>query len=266
MFKSDEVIPQSYLTELLPSIVDLAREAGSAIMDCYCQLDPAVRFKQDGSPLTGADRKSHRVIVHGLSNLSPAWPILSEESEEIPFDRRALWDRFWLVDPLDGTKEILHKTGEFTVNIALVEQGTPILGVVYAPAMDSMYSAASGMGAFRTHAGLTSRIKATQPSGAFLRVLMSRSHCSNEESSTQLVHDAWQCGFTVMGSSLKFCRIAEGAADIYPRAGPTMEWDTAAAHCILVEAGGTLVDLNGNCMRYNKAKLRNLGFVARGAI
>ena len=257
---------ENWLVELLPRIVDLAKEAGQAILNVYAQADLVVKFKRDNSPLTQADLKSHRVIVDGLSSLSPDWPILSEESEEVPFDRRASWDRFWLVDPLDGTKEFLRRTGEFTVNIALVERGTPILGVVYAPVGDRMYFAARGAGAFKTHAGLISRLETTRPAKAIVRTVISRSHRSEEDGQEQFLQDGGQCEFIAMGSSLKFCLIAEGAADVYPRTGPTMEWDTAAAHCILVEAGGAITDLDGNSMRYNKPILLNPGFVARGAM
>lgn len=261
-----DIRTENWLAGLLPRVVDLAQEAGKAILSVYAQADLAVKLKQDNSPLTQADLQSHRVIVDGLSRLSPDWPILSEESEEVPFDRRALWDRFWLVDPLDGTKEFLHRTGEFTVNIALVERGAPILGVVYAPVVDGMYFATRGAGAFKTHAGLISRIETTRPAKAVLRTVISRFHHSQEKSLDQFVQDERQCEFIAMGSSLKFCLVAEGAADVYPRTGPTMEWDTAAAHCILVEAGGAITDLDGNSMRYNKPILLNPGFVARGAI
>jgi 3'(2'), 5'-bisphosphate nucleotidase len=257
---------ENWLVGLLPRIVDLAKEAGNAILNVYAQADLAVQYKQDNSPLTQADLKSHRVIVDGLSRLSHDWPILSEESEEVPFDLRASWDRFWLVDPLDGTKEFLRRTGEFTVNIALVECGTPILGVVYAPVVDRMYFAARGAGAFKTHGGLISRIETTRPAKAILRTVISHSDRSQRASLGQFVQDVGQCEFIAMGSSLKFCLIAEGAADVYPRTGPTMEWDTAAAHCILVEAGGAITDLDGNSMRYNKPVLLNPGFVARGAV
>ncbi len=260
-----DTMAQNWLVELLPRIVDLAKEAGQAILNVYAQADLAVKFKRDNSPLTQADLKSHRIIADGLSSLSSDWPILSEESEEVSFDRRASWDRFWLVDPLDGTKEFLRRTGEFTVNIALVERGTPILGVVYAPVLDRMYFAGRGAGAFKTHAGLSSRIE-TRPAKAILRIVISRSHRSQEESLEQFVQDGGQYEFIAMGSSLKFCLIAEGAVDVYPRTGPTTEWDTAAAHCILVEAGGTITDLDGNPLRYNKPNLLNPGFVARGAV
>ena len=261
-----DIRAENWLVRLLPRVVDLAKEAGQAILNIYAQADLAVEFKQDNSPLTQADLKSHRVIVDGLSGVSPDWPVVSEESEEVSFNRRGSWDRFWLVDPLDGTKEFLRHTGEFTVNIALVESETPVLGVVYAPVVDKLYFAARGAGAFKAHAGLISRIEATRPAGAILRTVISRSHRSPVESLGQFVQDGRECEFIAMGSSLKFCLIAEGAADLYLRTGPTMEWDTAAAHCILVEAGGAITDLDGNSMRYNKPVLLNPGFLARGAV
>lgn len=256
---------ENWLVELLPRIIALAEEAGNAILNLYTEADLQFRLKQDKSPLTQADVKSNSVIVNGLSSISPHWPILSEESEETSFDRRVFWDRFWLVDPLDGTKEFLRRTGEFTVNIALVERGNPILGVVYAPAMDGMYFAARGAGAFKTHAGLISPIKTMRPARAIPRAVISRSYCTQEERLDHFFHRE-QYLLIAMGSSLKFCLIAEGAADVYPRMGPTMEWDTAAGHCILVEAGGTVMDLNGNPVRYNKPILSNPSFVARGAV
>lgn len=261
-----DISADNSLVNLLPRVVDLAREAGNAIMKLYGRANLETSFKKDSSPLTQADFESHQIIIHGLFSLSPDWPILSEESEEAPFEKRASWNRFWLVDPLDGTKEFLQRTGEFTVNIALVEHGIPILGVVYAPIFDCMYFAMRDAGAFKMQGGLRSRIKTTRPEGSILRTVISRYHRSQEESLMAFVKDGRQCEFIVMGSSLKFCLIAEGAADMYPRVGPTMEWDTAAAHCILVEAGGAIADLDGNLIRYNKPVLVNPSFVASGAV
>ncbi|MGH9607854.1 MAG: 3'(2'),5'-bisphosphate nucleotidase CysQ [Terracidiphilus sp.] len=254
---------ESGLSELLPHVVGLAREAGQAIMKVYSDVNPAVEYKRDNSPLTQADLASHHVIVDGLARLPGAWPVLSEESKEVPFDRRSSWRRFWMVDPLDGTKEFLRGNGEFTVNIALIEGGAPILGVVYAPAIDKLYFAARGVGAFKADRGAVSPIRAAQAQSGARRVVVSRSHGSGEENLDRFADGARNCEFIPMGSSLKFCLVAEGAADLYPRTGPTMEWDTAAAHCVLEQAGGSIADLDGEPLTYNKPHLRNPGFLAK---
>lgn len=256
---------ENWLGELLPSVVAVAREAGQSILEVYDEAEPAVERKPDQSPQTAADLASHHVILNGLALLSPHWPVLSEESPAVPFVERMTWRHFWLVDPLDGTKEFLQRNGEFTVNIALMEDGAPILGVVYAPALDKLYFAARGAGAHKVDREITSPIRVARAGKTLLRTLVSRSHGCPEERLERFIHGAERCEFMVMGSSLKFCLVAEGAADFYPRLGLTMEWDTAAAHCILEEAGGSLTDLDGNPMKYNKPVLRNPGFLARGA-
>ena len=252
------------LAALLPRVIDLAREAGRAILDVYAEPATEVELKQDGSPLTRADLASHHVIVDGLAHLTPQLPVLSEESAEISYEERKAWRHFWLVDPLDGTKEFIKRTGEFTVNIALMEANAPILGVVYAPVIGKMYSAARGLGAFRNEDAGAIRIYAT-PASDTVRMVISRSHRSKQDSLAHFAPTAANCEFVTMGSSLKFCLIAEGAADLYPRTGPTMEWDTAAAQCILEHAGGSVTNLDGDVMVYNKPDLHNSGFVARGA-
>ena len=252
---------EDWLNRLLPAVISLAQKAGSAILRIYGEVDPAVEYKCDSSPLTQADLAANRIILEGLSRLTPAWPVLSEESREIPFDRRREWVYFWLVDPLDGTKEFLKRNGEFTVNIALIEDRAPILGVVYAPAIDKLYCGARGVGAFKNEGGIVSPIGTAANDAGPVRVVMSRSHGSGEENLDRFTAGA-HCEFVSMGSSLKFCLVAEGSADFYPRTGPTMEWDTAAAQCIVEQAGGTVTDLNGNAMLYNKPELLNPGFVA----
>jgi len=251
--------------EILPKAVELARRAGEAIMRLYAEVNPSVQYKENNSPLTQADLASHHVIDEGLQRIAPQWPILSEESKEIPFDQRSGWQRFWLVDPLDGTKEFLKRNGEFTVNIALMEEGHPILGVVYAPAIDKMYYAARGAGAWKAEGGTVTAIRIGRAGHGHTRVVTSRSHASMEDNLDQFTGGDKECEFVTMGSSLKFCLVAEGAADIYPRTGPTMEWDTAAAQCVVEQAGGTVTDIDGNPMLYNKPVLLNPGFVARGA-
>jgi 3'(2'), 5'-bisphosphate nucleotidase len=252
---------KEWLKGLVPGVISLAREAGKAILKIYGEVDPAVEYKRDNSPLTQADLVSHQIIVDGLVELSPEWPILSEESREIAFSQRQKWGYFWLVDPLDGTKEFLKRNGEFTVNIALMEDGAPILGVVYAPAIDRLYYGARGAGSFKEEGGVLSPIRTATADAGTIRVVMSRSHGSGEESLERFTGGA-PCEFVSMGSSLKFCLVAEGVADIYPRTGPTMEWDTAAAQCVVEQAGGTVTDLDGNAMIYNKPVLLNPGFVA----
>lgn len=250
--------------ELLPQVVEIARQAGEAIMRLYAEVNPSVQYKENNSPLTQADLASHHVIDEGLRRVAPQWPILSEESKEIPFEQRGGWRRFWLVDPLDGTKEFLKRNGEFTVNIALMEDGHPILGVVYAPAIEKMYFAARGAGAWKAEAGSVAAIRIGRAQHGRTRVVTSRSHASLEDNLDAFTGGDRDCEFVTMGSSLKFCLVAEGAADIYPRTGPTMEWDTAAAQCVVEQAGGTVIDLKGQPMLYNKEVLLNPGFVVRG--
>ena len=251
-----------WLTELLPCVTALAYESGHAILTIYQDLNPLVEYKLDQSPVTRADLVSHHILQTGLACLAPHWPVLSEESAEVPFDERKSWRHFWMIDPLDGTKEFLRRTGEFTVNIALIEEDRPILGVVYAPVIDKLYFAARGVGSYRTDGKVTTPIEVTLRTAGSTRFVVSRSHASEQETLTRL-EQTKGCQLMVMGSSLKFCLIAEGDADVYPRNGPTMEWDTAAAQCILEEAGGSVTDLEGNTIRYNKHILRNSGFVAR---
>jgi 3'(2'), 5'-bisphosphate nucleotidase len=248
-----------WLTDLLPRVTALACESGRSILTVYQDLNPQVEYKPDHSPVTQADLVSHHILQTGLAGLEPHWPVLSEESVEIPFEERKSWRHFWMIDPLDGTKEFLHRTGEFTVNIALIEDERPILGVVYAPVIDKLYFAARGAGSFRTNAKVTTPISVVPATAGRTRLVISRCHASEEEALTHFNG----CEFMVMGSSLKFCLIAEGSADVYPRNGPTMEWDTAAGQCILEEAGGSVTDIEGNAIRYNKQVLLNSGFVAR---
>lgn len=252
---------ENWLSGLLPQAVELALQAGSAVMQVYSDLNPAVEYKRDRSPLTQADLASHHILVDGLSRLTPGWPVLSEESAEIPFEQRRNWPRFWLVDPLDGTKEFLHRNGEFTVNIALIEDARPILGVVGAPAMDKLYYAARGIGAWKRVTGSVAPICVRPAPEGPLRVVVSRSHASSNDDLSPWTGTLPYVSIP-MGSSLKFCLVADGTADLYPRPGPTMEWDTAAAQCILEIAGGSVTDLHGNMMVYNKPSLLNPGFVA----
>ena len=244
----------------IQNIVTIAKEAGNAIMQIYKQ-DFEVEYKQDSSPLTLADKEANNIIEDGLNKLSVSFPILSEEGRDIPYEDRKHWEYFWLVDPLDGTKEFVKKNGEFTVNIALICKDTPVLGVVYAPALDICYWAKQDEGAFKD--GQKLPLKTDSQRNTY-KIVASRSHMSDE---TQAFIDAIDIDkekeLISIGSSLKICLVAEGEADIYPRLGPTMEWDTGAAHAIVNESGGQLNDQkNNNVLKYNTSeKLLNNYFV-----
>ncbi len=242
----------------LEHLVALAHRAGAATLAHY-HAGVAVEQKGDRGPVTAADRAAHDVIVAGLAAWDPSIPVISEEGVIPPPEARARWDRFWLVDPLDGTKEFLHRNGEFTVNIALIAGGVPVLGVVHAPARGLTYHAGQGLGAWRTRAGgEPERIWSAPPSpGQPLRVAESRSHPSAELEAwlaTQLVAER-----VPVGSSLKFCLVAEGTADVYPRLGPTMEWDVAAGDCVFRNSG--IDGPRHSPLAYNQPDLRNASFV-----
>ena len=257
-----DVTSAQQMSGLLQQVVSLAVKAGDAILEIYNGPAFQVTQKEDKSPLTAADLASHHTILKGLREITPEWPVLSEESEDTPYETRRAWSIFWLVDPLDGTKEFLKRNGEFTVNIALIEGDAPILGVVYAPASKRMYFAARGAGAFRQQNGETLPIRVQPGTGGSTRVIVSRSHGSDETET--YTRQYGKCEFVPMGSSLKFCLVAEGVADVYPRSGPTMEWDTAAAHCIVEQAGGAVTAADGSPLRYNKQSLLNPGCLASG--
>jgi 3'(2'), 5'-bisphosphate nucleotidase len=245
----------------IQDIITIAKKAGNAIMQVYKQ-DFEVEYKQDSSPLTLADKKANDIIEGGLNQLSVNFPILSEEGNDIPYKNRKHWEYFWLVDPLDGTKEFVKKNGEFTVNIALIHKDTPVLGVVYAPALNVCYWAKKNEGAFKD--GQRLPIK-TQEQRNTYKIVASRSHMSDE---TRVFIDAIKTSkekeLISIGSSLKICLVAEGEADIYPRLGPTMEWDTGAAHVIADEAEKNLKKYEGGKylhFKYNKENLLNQWFV-----
>lgn len=247
---------------MLSEVVGLARMAGSSVMDVYSRPF-SVKYKEDSSPLTEADSSSHRVIADGLPAIAPGVPVISEEGEGVPFEARRGFERFWLVDPLDGTKEFIRRNGEFTVNIALIEDGAPVMGVVYAPACGLLYYAEKGGGAFREKAGgPPERIRSGLP-GAGVRAVVSRSHPDAHV-------EAFLRGYDVSsrveaGSSLKFCIVAEGRADLYPRFGETWEWDTAAGHAVAAEAGAAVTLPDGSPLLYNKESLKNPGFIVASA-
>jgi len=245
----------------IQDIVTIAKEAGNAIMQVYKQ-DFEVEYKQDSSPLTLADKKANDIIEDGLNKLSVSFPILSEEGKEIPYGDRKHWEYFWLVDPLDGTKEFVKKNGEFTVNIALIYKDTPVLGVVYAPAIDKLYWAKKDEGAYLNSEKLPLKTNKTPEDKLF--VVASKSHLSTE---TQKFIDnlkSKEIEQVSKGSSLKLCMVAEGSADIYPRLAPTMEWDTAAADAVVRTAGKMTYQFKSNePVIYNKENLLNPWFIVK---
>jgi len=247
---------------LLESVLDIAAAASQAILDIY-DGDIDVELKDDRSPLTQADRAAHAVIVAGLEKLEPALPILSEESAASDIEARRSWPRYWLVDPLDGTKEFIKRNGEFTVNIALIDGHVPVLGVVMAPVTGTAYAGIVGSGAFRQVGGQREAIAVHRPAAEPLRVVGSRSHASPDLAA--LLETLGPHEMKPMGSSLKICLVAEGEADLYPRLGPTSEWDTAAAQAVLIAAGGSMIDLSGQPLTYNASEsLLNPHFLALG--
>ncbi len=248
---------------LLAQLCTIAAEAGGAILEVYGR-DFAVQYKDDRSPLTEADEVSQRIIAERLHALDGSVPLLSEESAPPDPATRRSWARFWLVDPLDGTKEFLKRNDEFTVNIALIDGGRAVLGVVLAPALGRIYYGALGAGAWRRDdGGAPKPIHVWLPAAEPPRVVGSRSHETRELAEYLAALGPHQ--ITPMGSSLKICLVAEGAADLYPRIGPTSEWDTAAAQAILESAGGRMIDPVGRPLRYNtKEDLLNPHFLAFG--
>lgn len=248
----------------LEAVEALAREAGRSILEIY-RGEFTVTRKADQSPVTEADHAAQEVILAGLARLTPDVPVLAEESAEVPYPRRAGWERLWLVDPLDGTKEFVARNGEFTVNIALIEHGAPVLGVVHVPVQDLTYAACRGGGAYkRARVGARVAIHAARYDGSRPpRVVASRSHARRADAG--FLARLGPHELRAIGSSLKFCLVAEGAADVYPRLGTTMEWDTAAAHCIVEAAGGRVIDPQNRPLRYNKPSLESPWVIACGA-
>jgi len=245
----------------LKDIKTIAKVAGDEIMMIY-QRDFEIEYKEDNSPLTEADIKANEIICNSLFSLYPNIPILSEENSMIEYKVRKKWDYYWCIDPIDGTKEFIKKNGEFTVNIALIHKDTPVLGVVYAPALDLMYGAKKGEGAYLNDKRLP--IYLNENTKEKLVVLTSKSHLSSDTQSYIDSLDTKEIEQISKGSSLKLCMVADGSADIYPRLAPTMEWDTAAADAIVREAGKMSYDFKTNKpMRYNKQDLLNPWFVIK---
>ena len=248
--------------DLHEAVIAIARDASAAIMQVYAE-DFDVEHKADNSPLTRADPAAHHIIADGLRRLTPELPLLSEEGADIPWATRQDWHAYWLVDPLDGTREFVKRNGEFTVNIALIEAHQPVFGVIMAPVTGTIWHAQAGHRALRRDGQTDQELRTRRPANAPLRVAASRSH---RDPRTQAVLDQLPDAEPIpLGSSLKFCRIAEGALDVYPRFGPTCEWDTGAGQCILEAAGGVLLAPDGRAFRYNRREtLLNGDFMALG--
>lgn len=232
---------------MLEQICQLARAAGDAIMQVYDGAQPMdIERKADDSPVTAADLAAHQVIVKGLKTLTPEVPVLSEEDPPA-WEIRQQWQRYWLVDPLDGTKEFIKRNGEFTVNIALIEKGKPVLGVVYAPAIGVLYAAAEGK-AWKEEGGHKTQIHVRDARPPL--VVVSRSHFDKDEELQEYLQQLGEHQTTAIGSSLKFCLVAEGKAQLYPRFGPTNIWDTGAGHAVAIAAGAHVHDWQGKTLDY----------------
>ena len=256
------------LTILVAEVIKISIKAGIEILKIYNTQNFEVQYKSDDSPLTIADEISNKIITEALSKLTPQIPIISEEGVDIPFSERQHFEYFWLVDPLDGTKEFVSRTDDFAVNIALVHHDRPILGVVYVPCTEGVYFAVKNEGAFKIENNLKEKIhcNAFKINGLNLKIPVSRSYL-NEETKTLIAENFNDPILIARGSALKFTDIAEGSADIYPRIGTTMEWDTAAPQIILEEAGGKILHLETRePLVYNKISLKNPNFVAMGQI
>jgi 3'(2'), 5'-bisphosphate nucleotidase len=255
-------IPNHWLDE----VAAIGEAAGKRILEVY-QRPFDVQHKDDGSPLTEADRAAHELILARLRVLAPDLPVLSEESATIEYRVRSGWTRFWLVDPLDGTREFVKRNGEFTVNIALIDDGRPVLGVVHVPVTGVTYLGLRGVGAWKIEGGTRQAIRVRMYRGGRATVVASRSHRGEAVDRFLARLEAREGVYDTAsyGSSLKLCLVAEGAADIYPRLGPTSEWDTAAAQCVVEAAGGRVINLDGMPLHYNKPDILNPWFLVTGA-
>ena len=262
------------MSDLLKNIISVSIEAGKAILEIY-NTSYNVEYKADNSPLTDADKKSNDVICTYLKKNFPKTPLLSEEGTHITYETRRQWPKFWLIDPLDGTKEFIKRNGEFTVNIALIENSHPVLGVIYLPVKDELYYGAEGLGAFKVTNASTYKAGEMKTAAKKLplkpkvegvvKVVVSRSHFSTETQAfiDQLKNEYETVETVPAGSSLKLCLVAEGTADVYPRLAPTMEWDIGAGQAIVEASGGKVYSHDSNkTVTYNKKDLRNGWFVA----
>lgn len=250
---------------VMHQVIAIAKQAGEAILEVYNRDDFDVEKKGDDSPLTAADLAAHNIIVAGLETLDESLPIHSEESEGITWEKRKDWQRYWLVDPLDGTKEFIKRNGEFTVNIALMEQGRPVAGVVHVPVKGVTYAGGEGLGAWKIEDDIFNAIN-TRSLGDEVVMVASRSHGSDKlgELEAAIESQIGKVDRTSMGSSLKLCLVAEGVADIYPRLAPTSEWDTAAADAVVRAAGGSVVQTSFEALQYGKEDILNPHFIVLG--
>lgn len=271
LLKKEEnaLIKDSEMNELIAlSLVEIAKNAGKAILAVYNSSDFDLEMKADNSPLTKADKASHEILSLALKEMSEVeYPILSEEGEDIHYNERKDWDYYWLIDPLDGTKEFIKKNGEFTVNIALMKQNKPVFGVVYAPVLELCYYGGEEFGAWKLLGENKEQIQGHILNSDVLTVVASRSHLTKETSKyIDSLKDTFPRIETVSsGSSLKLCMVADGQADVYPRLAPTMEWDTAAADAICRAAGCTVIQYEtGEVLEYNKENLLNPWFIVKG--
>ncbi|MCH8330336.1 MAG: 3'(2'),5'-bisphosphate nucleotidase CysQ [Bacteroidetes bacterium] len=249
----------------IDKLIEIAKKAGEAIMEVY-GTEFSVENKDDKSPLTLADKRSNNIIIEHLVDLYPEIPLISEETKQTGFEERNHWKNCWLIDPLDGTKEFIKRNGEFTVNIALIENGSPTIGVVFVPVQNTTYVGKKDIGSFKIESdGEKHPISVkTGKDMDSITIVGSRSHPSEElELFIEEIKSRYDnVEFIASGSSIKICLVAEGMADIYPRLGPTMEWDTAAGHAVVENAGGTLTDhKTGDTLKYNKENLLNPWFI-----
>ena len=247
--------------ELIQSVIKIAKQAGLVIMDVY-KTNFQIHIKNDKSPVTEADTKANQIIDDGLLKITPDIPILSEEGQDIPFEERSKWESFWLVDPLDGTKEYIKKNDEFTVNIAYMQNNLPVFGVVYAPALDELYWGSVEKGAYKSIAGDSfNPIRVQSQLSNPVQLATSRSHPSPKMD--KFLAQFGTVDLHPMGSSLKICSVADGRVHFYPRLGPTMEWDTGASHAVIKAAGGEIIKYGTNKpLEYNKEDLLNPEFIA----
>ena len=250
-------------SDLIEQLIEISKEAGEGILKVY-NTDFDYQIKEDSSPLTKADTLSNHIICERLKILTPDIPILSEENSNIPFNIRSSWKQYWLVDPLDGTKEFIKRNGEFTVNIALIENNTPIMGIVYSPVKKKLWYGLKGHGSFIINNKQEPiKISKKEPSNEIIKIVSSRSHANNEKLKNYLKQFE-KYELVNMGSSIKMCLVADGTAHYYPRFGPTMEWDTGAAHAVVKYANGNIYNIDTDEeLIYNKENLLNPGFIVK---
>lgn len=254
------------INELTENAINIASEAGNIIKNIYLNnnnLD--IKIKNDNSPVTKADLEASNFIINKLSNITKNIPVLSEESESVSYQTRCNWDTFWIIDPLDGTKEFIARNDEFTVNIALIQKNSPVLGVIYSPILDVFYYANIHSDSYKKTKNIISKITTKKLDQKNITIAISRRH-SNNTQIEKIFNLLGKDNINIIhkGSSLKMCAVAEGNCDLYPRIGPTSEWDTAAGQVIVTQAGGAMTTLNGNPLKYNKKSLINPDFLTIG--